>query len=118
MKLIIAGGRDFNDYYKLEKYLTEHLDAYVNTDIEIVSGGARGADSLGELFARNHSGMTLTVFPADWNTYGKRAGYIRNVEMAEYADSLVACWNLSSRGTKHMIDTARTHGLDVNILEY
>lgn len=85
--------------------------------IQIVSGGARGADKLGELYA--HTNLhSLKVFPADWEKFGKSAGYIRNEEMAKYADCLVAFWDGKSRGTKHMIDLAHKHGLQVRVVSF
>jgi len=69
---------------------------------EIVSGGARGVDRLGERYARQR-GLPCTVFPAQWGKYGKSAGPIRNAEMAKYADYGVAVWDGESRGTAHML---------------
>lgn len=115
MRVIIAGGRDFNDY----RFLKERCDYFLSsqTDIEIVSGGAKGADSLGERYA-NERNYGLKIFPADWNKYGKKAGYVRNVEMSEYADGLIAFWNGQSKGTKHMIDIAMKRNLRVRICRY
>lgn len=76
---------------------------------------ARGADSLGEQYAKER-GIPVRYFPADWQTLGKSAGYQRNVQMAAYADALVAFWDGQSKGTKHMIDTARRHKLDIRII--
>ena len=94
-RIIIAGGRGFVDYELLEQKVDEILK-----DIKepvIISGGARGADTLGEKYALEH-GMRLVRFPADWKKYGKRAGYLRNQEMAEYAmkgtnSILIAFWD-------------------------
>jgi len=77
---------------------------------EVVSGGAKGVDRLGELWAQKRN-IPITRFPAEWNKYGKRAGYIRNKEMALYADALLAIWDGESKGTKHMIDSALEQGL-------
>ena len=104
MKLIIAGSREFTDY----KLLTETMAVGgLNADIvaTVVSGCARGADRLGEKWAVAH-GIPIARFPANWDSYGKRAGYVRNSEMAEYADACIVFWNGSSKGTKHMIDVA------------
>ena len=114
-KVIIAGGRDFNDYQKLRSFCNKVL---INKkDIEIISGKARGADSLGEKFAKENN-YQIVEFPADWNKFGKKAGYIRNEDMAEYADALIAFWNKRSAGTKNMIDIARNSGLPVRICYY
>ena len=75
----------------------------VLTISEVVSGKARGADSLGELWA-NENNVKLSDFPADWDRYGKRAGYVRNEEMGHYADKAIIFWDGASKGTKNMID--------------
>lgn len=115
MRVIIAGSRGFSDYVYLYRVCSQILSK--QKDIEIVSGGADGADKLGELFARDR-GFRLKIFPADWVNLGKRAGYARNVEMAEYADALIAFWDGQSKGTKHMIDIAKRKGLKIRVLEY
>lgn len=108
MKVIIAGSRDFNDYKLLKEKCDLILSDY--NDIEIVSGLARGADKLGERYARENKYL-IKPFPADWNKYGISAGYIRNEEMAKYGDFLIAFWDTKSSGTKHMIDLAKQYGL-------
>lgn len=115
MKIIIAGTRDFNNYDVL-KNICDTLFRGLHT-VEIVSGNCRGADMLGERYA-NENNIKLTKFPADWNTYGKRAGYIRNTEMALYSDALIAFWDNKSKGTKMMIDIARGQGLKVDVFDY
>ena len=128
VRMIIAGGRDFDDYNLLKKSVHNVICDLVyercsDYKCEIVSGTARGADSLGEKFAVKE-GFVVKRFPADWNTYGKRAGYLRNEQMAKYAVSdgcygvLVAFWDGKSRGTKHMIDLAKKHGLTVYVFNY
>ena len=120
-KLIVAGGRDFDDYQLLSNKLTEIrdiiLDENLADDLLIVSGAARGADKLGEEWARkNHVG--IKQFPADWDRYGKSAGYKRNKEMAEYGDALLAFWDGKSRGTGHMINLAKEHEINVFLVKY
>lgn len=115
-KVIIAGTRTFDDYDLLCRYADIKL-SNIYEPIEIVSGGARGADALGERYAKDR-GYELRRFPADWNKYGKRAGYLRNVQMANYADALLAFWDGKSRGTKNMIEEATTRGLLVGIKKY
>jgi len=115
MKVIIAGGRDFNDY----DLLCEKCDKILSrqTEIEIVSGRARGADQLGERFAKER-GYPIKMFAADWAKFGKQAGYLRNIEMAEYGDALIAFWNQESKGTEHMIDIAKEKSLKIRIITY
>ena len=115
MKVIIAGTRDFNDYALLRDVCNEELAGL--SDIEIVSGTARGADRLGEQYANEH-GYPVKQFPADWDNLGKRAGYVRNEQMAKYGDMLIAFWNNESRGTKHMIDLAKRENLLVVVIDY
>lgn len=102
MKLIIAGSRSVVDYNVVKKaYLESGLKA-----TEIVSGGARGVDKLGEAVAKE-LGIPIKVFPARWDEFGKSAGYKRNVEMGNYANAALVIWDGSSKGSKHMIDTMK-----------
>jgi len=109
MKTIIAGSRTINDLRLLEQVIED--SGFTIT--EVVCGGARGVDDLGRKWAGNGNRVPVKMFPADWDTHGKSAGYKRNVEMANYADALIAVWDGQSRGTKHMIDIARSKGLTV-----
>lgn len=112
MKTIIAGSRSINDLRLLEKVI--EYSKFVIT--EVVCGGARGVDDLGRKWAHNgNNGIAVKLFPAKWDDFGKSAGYRRNVEMAEYADALIALWDGSSKGTKHMIDIAKKKGLNVYV---
>ena len=117
-RVIIAGGRDFSDYELLKRKVLFYTNE-VNKDnlIIILSGKAKGADSLGEKLAKE-IGWKVLEYPADWDTNGKSAGYIRNIEMAKNADALIAFWDEKSRGTKHMIDTAEKNNLLVRIVKY
>lgn len=119
IKVIIAGTRDFNDYAFLKKNLDYFLQGINpnNEEIEIVSGNARGADKLGERYAKEHN-LPVKLFPANWDKYGKRAGYLRNQEMANYSDVLIAFWDEKSKGTKHMIDIAKKQDLTVIVVGY
>lgn len=114
-KVIIAGSRNFNDYDLLMKTLDEYFNNIENP--EIVSGAARGADTLAVKYGVNKN-IPYVLFPAQWNTYGKSAGYIRNCEMADYADELVCFWDGISRGTMHMINIANQKKLKVTIIKY
>jgi len=102
MKTIIAGTRTFNDYELLETKLTEFRLTHDIT--EIVSGGAIGADRLGEVYAMRND-IPIKPFPAEWKKHGNAAGPIRNRQMAEYADQLIVFWDGSSKGTNNMIDS-------------
>ncbi len=115
MKIIIAGGRDFNNY----DLLRESCDYFLQNqlEIEIVSGAANGADKLGERYAEER-GHQIKKFPAEWDKYGKSAGFKRNVEMADYADGLIAFWDGVSKGTSHMINESKKKNLKVRIIKY
>jgi hypothetical protein len=113
-KVIIAGSRTFRNYRIVRQYCDKYLQN--KTDIEIVSGGADGVDKLGERYAKEHN-HKLTIMNADWKQYGKVAGPIRNRQMAEYADALIAFWLDSSKGTKNMIDTAREKRLLIRVVD-
>lgn len=117
IKVIIAGTRDFNDYALLKKDVDYFLQDFNPNKIEIVSGNARGADKLGERYAKEHN-LPVKLFPANWDKYGKRAGYLRNQEMANYSDMLIAFWDEKSKGTRHMIDIAKKQGLTVIVVGY
>ena len=105
MKVIIAGGRDFDNY----EYLSEVMNSLDFIVTEVVCGGARGADSLGEQWAKTNR-VQLKYFYPDWDGLGKAAGHIRNREMAEYGDYLVAFWDGKSKGTQNMIMTMQQLG--------
>jgi hypothetical protein len=113
MRTIIAGSRDIYDY----KYLCECLKDLDWTITEVISGTARGVDRLGEQWAQKQQ-IPIRRFPADWNQYGKRAGYIRNAEMAKNAEALVVLWDGKSPGTKSMIQLAKNAGLQVKVFIY
>jgi hypothetical protein len=102
MRTIIAGSRNVTDY-NIINFVMFKIDW---KPTEIISGTANGVDKLGEQWAIKNN-IPLKQYPADWNKYGKSAGYKRNLLMAENADALVAIWDGISKGTKHMIDIAK-----------
>jgi hypothetical protein len=107
MKVIIAGSRTINDIELVEKAIKE--SGFEIT--EVVSGCCEGVDTQGELWALKN-GIPVKQFPADWDRYGRQAGVIRNKEMVNYADALVAVHN-GSKGTRHTIDYAKRKGIPV-----
>ena len=103
-KLTIAGSRTFSDYTYLEKSVDEFIEKHFpNEDITIISGCARGADRLDEEYAKSR-GYDIDSHPAQWDVYGKCAGFRRNEEMVEIADGAVLFWDGHSHGTKHDIE--------------
>lgn len=119
MKLIIAGSRGIVDYDKVKTLIDSFrnylIDVWPYKVIrEVVSGTARGVDELGERWARENN-LLVKKFPADWDQHGKKAGYIRNVAMAEYADIALVLWDGKSKGAEHMINIAREHKLPLRV---
>ena len=118
MKLIVAGGRDFTN----TNHMIDELQKLVNSGSipdcpELVCGMARGADMLAySLWANNR--MPIHNFQANWDKYGKSAGYRRNQEMGEFADAAVCFWDGKSKGTKHMIDIMNRLNKPVYVVRY
>lgn len=106
-RVVIAGCRDYENYKEAKEYIDFCLyEIRKENEIIIVSGGATGADSLGERYAEEN-GYKIEKHPAEWSKFGKRAGPIRNKQMAEIGDYVICFWNGKSRGTKSMIDFAK-----------
>ena len=120
MKVIVAGGRDFTDY-DLLKYTLDNFQQEYGDITEVVSGGARGSDKLGEKYA-NENNTPIKRFVPDWEGLGKKAGHVRNRQMGDYAKEhngrLVAFWDKQSKGTKGMIDYATKIGLKSVVVYY
>lgn len=129
-KVVIAGGRDFGNvrlrgklqasrdfitlYNAMDRLLIDQLKA--NT-ITIISGGAQGADSLGERYARMRN-FGLIRIKADWNKYKKSAGFIRNKEMLHLADGVVCFWDEKSTGTGHMVKITKGSLIPLKLILY
>lgn len=122
VRLIVAGTRNFTNYPLVKRELDNQVrkiqTEYPGVRIVIISGGARGADLLGERFAKEH-GFAVVRFPAKWDLYGKQAGPVRNRKMLEYAREgipmLMAFWDGLSKGTRNMIDISKAAGIQVSI---
>lgn len=110
MRTIIAGSRDITDYGWLCDAMDEAERLHGIKPSVVVSGAARGVDRMGERWAKER-GIPVDPYVADWKTHGRAAGPIRNREMAENADALVALWDGHSGGTKDMIEVAKKKGL-------
>jgi len=117
MSVIIAGGRSFNNL----KLLADKMGIFTqgHSNIEVISGTCRGADKLGEAWAKTLD-IPVQQYPADWDGYGKRAGWIRNNQMADVATHVVVFWNgqVAHSGSFMMIDIARKRGLPLRIVRY
>ena len=106
-KIVIAGCRNYNNYDEAKEY----IDLYISKirqkhNLVFISGGCRGADMLGERYA-TENGFKIERYPADWDTNGKKAGPMRNKQMAENCDFVICFWDRQSKGTKSMIEYAR-----------
>jgi hypothetical protein len=112
MKLAIIGSRTFNDYF----FLKEKLDPYVSKITQVISGGANGADFLGEKWAKENNIETM-IFYADWKKYGKRAGFIRNEYIINNCDLCVAFWDGKSKGTSHSLSLCEKYNKKYKIIK-
>ncbi len=105
-KVVVAGCREYNDYREASEFISDCIkDIREKYTLVFVSGGCRGADKLGEKYAKEN-GFKTEVYMAEWDRYGMRAGPIRNEKMAEKSDYIICFWDGKSKGTKSMIDIA------------
>ena len=116
MRLSIVGGRDFNDYALLANTIFNSL-CPLDFITEIISGGAKGADTLGANFAENND-IPLKVFPAEWDKYGKSAGFIRNQQIVNACDIVLVFWDGISKGTADTISKAKIAKVPTFIVYY
>ena len=115
VKVVIAGCRHYNDYEEAKTFIDKCLqNIRKDNTIIIVSGGCRGADRLGEIYAEEN-GFQIIRFLPDWEKYGKSAGPKRNKQMAEESDYVICFWDGKSKGTKTMIDYAKMHNRPLRI---
>ena len=105
MKTIIAGSRGIVDY-EILKLAINQIDFSIT---EVVSGCARGVDTLGERWAKEN-GLPIKEFRADWGRFGRGAGKYRNSDMADYCDGAIILWDGESKGTLDMIHKMRYAG--------
>ena len=114
-RVVIAGCRDYNNYLEAKEYIDFCLsDIRKKNEIIIVSGCARGADALGERYAKEN-GFKVEKYPADWAAYGKSAGPRRNKQMAAVCDYVICFWDEKSKGTKSMIECTQSYGKPIRI---
>ncbi len=110
-KLAVIGSRNFNDYNLLMTRLNLHKPSM------IISGGANGADSLANQYAKAN-GLPILIFYPNWNGLGKSAGLIRNTQIIDAADEVAAFWNQTSKGTLDSIEKARRSGKTVYVYTF
>lgn len=117
-RVVIAGGRDYKNFDEAKRYIDACLSKIrKKSNIIIVSGGARGADTIGEHYAKEN-GFKVEKYPADWKRYGRSAGPRRNKQMAEVSDYVICFWDEKSKGTKTMIDYAIKYDKPLKIKRY
>ena len=115
-RVVVAGCRDFNDYARAKVFIDKCIrNIRYQYTLVFVSGGCRGADMLGERYAKEN-GFAVERYSADWETYGKAAGPVRNRQMAEIADYVICFWDGKSRGTSSMLDLATSLGKPTKLL--
>ena len=112
-RLVVAGTRTITDGDVVIDAIERSQFPF--PDAQIVTGGAPGVDTIARDHANDTPGASSIVFTADWQTYGDRAGPIRNREMAAYGDGLVAVWDGASRGTRSMINAALDAPIPVEV---
>ena len=114
-RVVIAGCRNYNNYSEAKAFIDLCLsDIRRENNIVIISGGARGADALGERYAKEN-GFKVEKYPADWDTYGKSAGPRRNMQMAEKCDCAICFWDGKSRGTASMIEFTKQRNKPIRV---
>lgn len=117
MKVAIIGSRSFNNYKLFVEEIKRVLEEKEWTLEEIVSGGAGGTDRLAWQYALVHK-IKYTEFPADWKKFGKRAGHMRNTDIINYADVVIAFWDLRSPGTSDSIKKATEQGKSIVVINF
>lgn len=114
-RIVIAGCRNYNNYDEAKEFIDYCLSRIrKENEIIIVSGGASGADTLGERYAKEN-GFKIESYPAHWEKYGKSAGPKRNEQMAKVADCVICFWDRKSLGTKSMIGFAKEYNKPIRI---
>jgi hypothetical protein len=113
MVVAVIGSRSCNDISFVFSVLDEVSKEHPIT--KIISGGSRGADSFGKMWA-DKNGIPTTIFYPNWELYGKRAGFVRNIDIIESSEFVLAFWDGLSKGTKHSIDIAKDRKIPYVIL--
>jgi len=113
LKLAVVGNRTFDDPELMSKVLDRYRAEH--PDMTIISGAAKGADTLAANYAKAHS-LNLIEFPADWAQHGRRAGPLRNSQIVAEAEMLIAFWDEASTGTRDSINKAHARGIPVLVV--
>ena len=115
MKLAVVGSRNFNDY-ELLKFKLDTIHSVKPISL-IISGGAVGADSLSERWAKENN-IPTKIFIPDWNKFGKKAGFLRNEDIIKSSDAVVAFWDGISRGTLSSINLAKKYNKSCLVINF
>lgn len=110
-RIAVVGSRDYRHPQDVIDFIYS-----LPPNTTVVSGGARGVDFIAEnaAFAR---GLLVDIYPADWQTHGKKAGYLRNADIVRNCDEVVAFWDGKSKGTMHTVNLAKEHNIPVTIYD-
>jgi hypothetical protein len=111
MKVAVIGSRTYPKLHLVRKLIETLPEGCI-----LISGGARGVDTVAEEAARAR-GLTVQVFPAEWRKYGRGAGIKRNQDIITRADVVLAFWNGISPGTEHSIQLAKSLGKPVQVFQ-
>lgn len=117
VKLAVVGSRNFNDPKKLSEVIDQVCKENKYQVTEVVSGGARGADTFAEWWA-NANRIPTKIFKPDWNKFGKRAGILRNHDIINSCDICIAFWDGESHGTAHDLKLCYKYGKDCWVYNY
>lgn len=117
-RIAIVGSRNFHDYERFKLHVDSILcsEQHDASDYVIISGGAQGADTLAERYAKE-KGYELVVYRPNWKTYGKRAGIMRNTDIINDADMCIAFPSKSGRGTQDSIRKSKTKQIACHVFE-
>ena len=113
MKVAIVGSRNFSDYETLENAVNRLCGSGIAC---IISGGAKGADSLAKQYAQKFA-IPIKVFKPDWKQYGRGAGVVRNRDIVSHADVVIAFWDGVSKGTASSIKLAQEMNKMVHVVD-
>lgn len=114
-RIVVAGCRDFENYDIAREVILQCIKQFATDDeLVFVSGGCKGADTLGERFALEF-GYKIECYSAEWEKYGRSAGPMRNKKMAEISDFVICFWDGKSRGTKSMIEYSKKYNKNIKI---
>jgi hypothetical protein len=114
VKIAVVGSRNFNDYDLLSEVLFSSVSPNEDT---LISGGAKGADSLAEQFAKENE-IDCKIFEAEWDKFGKSAGFLRNEQIVEEAEHVIAFWDGKSKGTLNTINKAKKKGINPLVIYF